>query len=334
MKRRTGTPVSTGDGADDRVAGSPPSGIGPSGIGPSGIGPHAMQHRTDRRSFLVTASASVGALLIGCRQQSLSAASDSGTSDRGAAASAQRIGIQLYTVRDLLGNNFDHTLQQVAAIGYKEVELAGLYDKSPESVRKTLDKLGLTAPSAHIPYDRLRSNLPGVAEEARVLGHRYVICPWLDAAVRRDADAYRRIAADFNKFGESLQRLGLQFGYHNHDFEFAKLPGGEIGYDILLADCDPKLVKMELDLYWITKAGSDPLAYFEKWPGRFPCVHVKDMTGNGSMANVGQGSIDWERIFAKRREAGIEHFFVEHDNPKSPLEDIKVSYNYMARLGL
>ena len=237
-------------------------------------------------------------------------------------------------MRDLLENNFDHTLEQVAAIGYKEVELAGLHDKSPDKVRKTLDKLGLTAPSAHIPYDRLRSNLQGVAEEARVLGHRYVICPWIDAAARRDAAAYRRIAADFNRFGESLQRLGLQFGYHNHDFEFAKLPGGEIGYDILLADCDPRLVKMELDLYWVTKAGSDPLAYFAKWPGRFPCVHVKDMAGNGTMTNVGQGSIDWGRIFAKRREAGIEHFFVEHDNPKSPLEDIKASYSYMARLGL
>ena len=319
MKRRTGTPVSTISASENVGAAGPPS----------EHDPQAFQHRTDRRRFLVTASASVGALLIGCRQQSLSAAADSGAS-----TAAQLIGIQLYTVRDLLQSNFDHTLQQVAAIGYKEVELAGLYDKSPDKVRKTLDKLGLTAPSAHIPYDRLRSNLPGVAEEARVLGHHYVICPWLDAAVRRDADAYRRIAADFNRFGESLQRLGLQFGYHNHDFEFEKLPGGEIGYDILLGDCDAKLVKMELDLYWITKAGSDPLAYFAKWPGRFPCVHVKDMTGNGTMTNVGQGSIDWGRIFAKRHEAGIEHFFVEHDNPKSPLEDIKASYSYMARLGL
>lgn len=319
MKRRTGTPVSTSDAPENLGA------VGP----PSGNDAHESRHRTNRRSFLVTASASVGALLVGCRQQSLSAASDSGAS-----TAAQLIGIQLYTVRDLLENNFDHTLQQVAAIGYKEVELAGLFDKSPKKVRETLDKLGLSAPSAHVPYDRLRSNLQGVAEEARVLGHRFVICPWIDAAARRDAAAYRRIAADFNRFGESLRRLGLQFGYHNHDFEFAKLPGGEIGYDILLADCDPKLVKMELDLYWITKAGSDPLAYFAKWPGRFPCVHVKDMTGNGAIANVGQGSIDWGRIFAKRREAGIEHFFVEHDNPKSPFEDIKASYRYMVRLGL
>jgi len=319
VKRRTGTPVSTSDATAN---------VGTASL-PSGSDPHVFRHCTDRRGFLVTASASVGALLVGCRQQSLSAASDSGAS-----ATAQLIGIQLYTVRDLLQNNFDHTLEQVAAIGYKEVELAGLHDKSPDKVRKTLDKLGLAAPSTHIPYDRLRSNLQGVAEEARVLGHRYVICPWIDAAARRDAAAYRRIAADFNRFGEALQRLGLQFGYHNHDFEFAKLPGGEIGYDILLADCDPKLVKMELDLYWVTKAGSDPLAYFAKWPGRFPCVHVKDMTGNGAMTNVGQGSIDWGRIFAKRREAGIEHFFVEHDNPKSPIEDIRASYSYMARLEL
>jgi sugar phosphate isomerase/epimerase len=284
---------------------------------------------TTRRGFLLTASAGAGALLLGCRAEALSAATKAGRF-----VAPQPIGIQLYTVRDLLQKNFDYTLQQVAAIGYKEVELAGLHDKSPKDVRKQLDKVGLTAPATHIPYDRLRSNLQGVAEEARILGHRYVICPWIDAAARRDAAAYRRVAADFNRFGESLQRLGLQFGYHNHDFEFAKLPGGEIGYDILLADCDPKLVKMELDLYWITKASSDPLAYFAKWPGRFPTVHVKDMTGNGTMVNVGQGSIDWGRIFAKRREAGIEHFFVEHDNPKSPIEDITASYRYMARLDL
>jgi sugar phosphate isomerase/epimerase len=91
---------------------------------------------------------------------------------------------------------------------------------------------------------------------------------------------------------------------------------------------------MELDLFWITKAGRDPLTYFAKWPGRFPSVHVKDMAGNGTMTNVGQGHIDWMRIFEKRREAGIEHFFVEHDNPKTPIEDITVSYRYMARLGL
>ena len=126
----------------------------------------------------------------------------------------------------------------------------------------------------------------------------------------------------------------MQFAYHNHDFEFAKLPSGEMGYDILCKECDPKSVKLEMDLFWITKGGQDPLAYFAKYPGRFPLVHVKDMSGSGQIVNVGEGRIDWNRIFAKRREAGIEHFFVERDNPTSPIADIKVSYDYLSKLGL
>lgn len=244
------------------------------------------------------------------------------------------IGLQLYTVRDLMQRDVERTLQSVAAIGYREVEFAGLFDKEPKKVALMLRKIGLTSPASHIPLERLRSNLQGVVEEAQALGNTYVVCPWVDAAQRRDVDGWRRIAADFNRIGDSLQRVGLRFAYHNHDFEFQPLAGGEIGYDILLAECDPKQVRMELDLFWITKGGRDPLAYFAKWPGRFPLVHVKDMAGGGAMTNVGQGHIDWGRIFAKRREAGIEHFFVEHDNPKDPLNDIKVSYDFMSRLGL
>ena len=288
----------------------------------------AGRSRSSRRDFVLAASAGAGALLLGRRAESLVPRATS-------ALVAQPIGIQLYTVRDLMQKNFEYTLQQVAAIGYKEVEFAGLFEKDAKWVRtKVLDKVGLTSPSSHIPYERLKSNLSGVAEEARVLGNRYVVCPWMDMKAHPDSAAWRRIAADFNRFGEALQRVGLTFAYHNHEFEFAPLSDGGKAFDILLADCDPKLVKIELDLYWITTAGADPLAYFAKWPGRFPMVHVKDRTGAGQMVNVGQGSIDWNRIFAKRKEAGIQHFFVEHDNPKSPLEDIKASYSYLAKLGL
>ena len=247
---------------------------------------------------------------------------------------AQRIGLQLYTVRGMMERNMEFTLRDVAAIGYREVEFAGLFDTDLQKVEKWLTKYQLTSPASHQPLARLKSDLQGVIREARALGQTYIVCPWIDAPDRRDAAGWHRVAADFNRIGEALQRAGLRFAYHNHDFEFQRLPSGEIGYDILLADCDPKLVKMELDLFWITKGGRDPLAYFEKWPGRFPLVHVKDMTGNGVMTNVGQGHIDWGRIFAKRREAGIEHFFVEHDNPSSPLDDIKTSFTFMKTLGL
>jgi sugar phosphate isomerase/epimerase len=278
-----------------------------------------------RRDFLTTLGASAAAIAV-----------------PGVAAAArlpnlvapQPIGLQLYTVRDLMQRDVEYTLRQVAAIGYREVEFAGLFDKEPKKVRGMLDKLGLTSPSSHMSLEVLTASLSGVVDEVQALGNDYVVCPSIDAALTRDADGWRRVAARFNRIGESLQRVGLRFAFHNHDAEFKPLPTGEIGYDILLADCDPKYVKMELDLFWIAKGGHDPLAYFAKWPGRFPLVHVKDMAGNGTMTNVGQGHIDWSKIFAKRREAGIEHFFVEHDQPKAPMNDIRVSYEYMSRLGL
>jgi sugar phosphate isomerase/epimerase len=247
--------------------------------------------------------------------------------------SPQPIGLQLYTVRDLMQKDVEGTLRQVAAIGYREVEFAGLFDKDASKVSKWLTTYKLTSPSSHIPLQRLTDSLQGVVDEVKTLGNDFVVCPWIDAALRKDADSWHRIAASLNRAGEGLQRAGLRLACHNHDFEFQELPGGVIGYDILLADCDQKFVKMEMDLYWITKGGRDPLTYFAKWPGRFPLVHVKDMAGNGSITNVGQGHIDFPKIFAKRREAGIEHFLVENDDAKS-LEDIRISYQYLARLGL
>ena len=234
----------------------------------------------------------------------------------------------------MMERNVEFTLRDVAAVGYKEVEFAGLFDTDLKKIEKWLTRYQLTSPGTHIDFARLKSNLQGVVTEARALGQTYIVCPWIDAGLRRDTDGWQRVAADFNRIGESLQRVGLRFAYHNHDYDFKPLPTGEIGYDLLLAETDPKLVLLEMDLFWITKGGGDPLTYFEKWPGRFPLVHVKDMSGNGVMTNVGQGHIDWGRIFAKRREAGIEHFFVEHDSPRSPLDDIRTSFLYMKSLGL
>ena len=284
-----------------------------------------------RRDFVLAACAGVGAVTVpgmaGARVPNPRLAS---TMTHG----PQPIGLQLYTIRDLMEQNFEYALRQVAEIGYREVEFAGLFDHAPKKVATILSKTGLTTPSSHISFDRLRTGLQGVVDEAQTLGNQYVVCPSIDGSLQKDAAGWRRAAADLNRAGNSLQRVGLRLAYHNHDAEFHPLPNGEIGYDILLAECDPKFVKMELDLYWITKGGRDPLEYFAKWPSRFPLVHVKDMAGNGGMTAVGQGHIDWARIFAKRRDAGIEHFYVEYDNPTSPIADIKVSFDYMVRLDL
>jgi len=242
------------------------------------------------------------------------------------------VGLQLYTVRDEMKKDVEATIARVAATGYTEVEFAGYFGKKPAEVRAVLDRHGLTAPSAHfgsIAPDAWRETL----EAAHVIGHRYVVVPWIPVEARTGVDGYKKIAADFNRAAEQAHAAGLQFAYHNHDFEFAPVEG-KLPYDVLLAETDPKLVQMEMDLYWITKGGQDPLAYFTRWPGRFPMVHVKDSMGppDNKMADVGAGTIDWKRIFAKQQQAGIKHFFVEHDQPADAFASIKASCDYLKRL--
>ena len=266
-----------------------------------------------------------------------------------AAHKIDRIGLQLYTVRDAMKTDFEGTIAKVAATGYKEVEFAGYFDHSPEDVRAVLDKNSLAAPSAHVTYEMVEKKWPETLEAAKIVGHSYIICPWVDEKQRAEPGGWKRAADLFNRAGEASQKAGIQFGYHNHSFEFdpADSLGDKLPYDFLLAELDPKLVTMELDLCWINVAGKDPLAYFDKYPGRFPLVHVKDFvrdptvsssfsgaTGpsvmfKGRLADVGQGSIDWKRIFAHSGKAGIKHYFVENDEPKSAFDDIKISYTYL-----
>ena len=261
----------------------------------------------------------------------------------------ERIGLQLYTVRRAMKRHFDGTLAKVAATGYKEVEFAGYFHRSPTEIRALLDKNGLAAPSCHVDYRVVEKKWPETLEAAKIIGHNYIICPWIDEKQRAKPGGWKRAADLFNKAGEAAQKEGIQFGYHNHSFEFEPTGslGGKLPYDFLLEETDPKLVTMEMDLCWISVAGKDPLAYFEKYPGRFPLVHIKDWVKdsthssgykgamgqtvkyNGRMADVGQGSVDWKRIFAQSGEAGIKHYFVENDEPKSAFDDIRICYAYL-----
>lgn len=240
------------------------------------------------------------------------------------------VGLQLYTVRNDLRKDFEGTLAKVAAFGYTEVEFAGYYNRTPADVRSILDKYKLKSPAAHIPLADLRKDISKAIDAAKTIGHHYIVCPWLEPAERRN---YRDHAKAFNQFGAACQKAGLQFGYHNHDFEFARTDG-EMPYDLLLRETDPKLVKMELDLYWITRAGQDPLKYLASNPGRFEMVHVKDMARTSDLAavEVGRGSIDFKTLLARSERAGVKHFFVEQDEPKTPLESVKVSIDYLRQL--
>lgn len=256
------------------------------------------------------------------------------------ASRLDRIGLQLYTVRDLLKQDFEGTLARVAAIGYREVEFAGYFDHTPQQVRAVLDRNGLDAPAAHVAFETMDDGWDAVLHTARLIGHRFVVCPWIPEEQRRTPDDWRRVGDRFNRAGAACRDAGLRFAFHNHSYEFERFADGTFPYDLLLAHTDPALVTLELDLFWITFGGGDPLAYFTRYPGRFPLVHVKDMkpksapdvTPDQVMAAVGQGSIDWKRIFARSREAGIEHYFVEHDQPADPFASIRASYDYLRRL--
>lgn len=234
-----------------------------------------------------------------------------------------RVGLQLYTLRNELSQDFEGTLARVAELGYKEMEFAGYYGRSASEVRSILDQNGMTSPAAHIQLQALRDDLEGEVERAAVLGQKYVVVPILPESQRRISD-YQRTADYLNRAGEVCKRSGIKMGYHNHDFEFIELEG-RIPYDILLDETDAGLVDMELDLYWIRNAGVDPVAYFENHPGRFSMLHVKDMDEFGRMADVGRGEINFAEIFSYADTAGIKHFFVEHDRPGNGLASVAVS---------
>jgi len=256
-----------------------------------------------------------------------------------------KVAVQLYTVRDLMKDDFEGTIAKVAQIGYKEVEFAGYFGRTAQQVKDILTKNGLTAPSTHVQYDELDDKFPSVIEFSKTVGMSYIICPWIPEDVRKSPDIWKQASEKFNKCGEQTKKAGMQFGYHNHWFEFLPIDG-KLPYDELLKDCDASLVKMEMDLCWIIAAGGEPVKYFEKYPGRFPLVHVKDLktkpnvTSGGAqnygdtvdLTEVGSGIIDWKKIFAHSQQAGIKHYIVEHDHPKQPIESITKSYQYLSNL--
>jgi len=250
------------------------------------------------------------------------------------AARLGRIGIQLYTVRREFAREPEATLVRLARLGYQEVELWGAAPGSPAEVRALLDRCGLAAPSSHVALSALQSDGERLLDQAAVLGQRYIVVASLGRQTPTTVDEWKRIAAAFNRVGESARKHQLRFCYHNHDFEFAPLEGA-VPYDVLLAATDPRFVELELDLYWITKGGKDPLDYFSRWPGRFPLVHVKDMdaTPRKYFTEVGRGSIDFRRIFRRAKQAGIRHYFYEQDEtPGDVFASAKLSYDYLKSL--
>jgi sugar phosphate isomerase/epimerase len=250
------------------------------------------------------------------------------------AAQLKAIGLQLYTIREIFAKDPVGTLGKVAQIGYREVEFGGGgYDGMDHAMlRRTMDKLGLTAPSVHIGYDALLKQFDQSVTMAKTLGATTVVLPYMTAEHRNEA-GWNAALPNFNRFATELKKAGLGFAYHNHDFEFTTKPGGVSLYDRLLKETDPALVKVELDLYWALHAGENLSTLIERLAPRLYAYHVKDMRPDRSMTAVGQGTIDFGALFKLKGSAGVRHFYVENDEAPAPyLPDITTSFRTLRAL--
>jgi len=243
----------------------------------------------------------------------------------------KKVGLQLYTVRDLMKADLPGTLRKVAQIGYKEVEFAGYFGRSPAQIRALLKQNGLTSPSSHIGLDILEKDSVRAFADAKAIGHQWVTMPFIPEERRKTVDDWNKIIDLLNQLGPQAKAAGLRLAYHNHDFEIRPVDGVR-PLDMMLSKTDPALVDFEMDLYWVVFGGGDPLDFFNRYPKRFALVHVKDSAGppDNKMVDVGKGTIDFPKIFAQSDKAGIKHYFVEHDQPADPIATIRNSYKYLA----
>lgn len=247
-----------------------------------------------------------------------------------------KIGLQMYTVRDECAKDFAGTLRKVAEIGYKYIELAGLYEMTPEAVKAVLDETGLEALSTHEGYDGLKADVKSVIATAKTLGIKYVVCPGAPGTGESDPAVWDNLAKEFNEIGRACSDAGLVYGYHNHAHEYVKV-NGNYGLDYLMEKTDPQLVKMEVDVGWTWYAGVDPADYVRKHGSRVALIHAKDHDKANKDQNrpVGDGALDWKAIFAACREAGVAGAIVEEDRTITPaLESVAKSLANLKAMGI
>jgi sugar phosphate isomerase/epimerase len=257
-------------------------------------------------------------------------------------------GLALYTVRDDMGTDAKATLQAVADAGYINIEAAGYkdgkyYNLSPEDFKKLLKQLGLNPISTH-QSDVTLDNAEVMFADAKKAGFEYFVVPIPPMGLfKYDEETQTlgmtggaaNLASILTTLGEKCEKVGLKLLYHNHDFEFRKDEEGIVTIDYLLENTNPKYVNFQMDLYWVTKAGADPVAYFKKYPGRFKIWHVKDMDDQGRFAPVGNGNIDFSTILANKKLSGMKYYMVEQDRTfdMTPLEAIKISHKGIKKIG-
>jgi len=280
----------------------------------------------DRRTFVKNTSAAIAASLI------LPA-------NIMAMPRKKVIGIQLYTMRDQINEDFLGTLDKISNIGFNAVEAAGysdgkFYSYTPMEYKKIIEDRGMIPQSSH--SNVTLDNADKLIEDTKEAGMSYLVVPYLAKERRETLDDYKRVAEEFNKIGEKCNNAGLKFGYHNHAFEFEKI-NGEIPYDILLEETESDLVTMQLDTYWMLYGGYNPVDYFNKYPGRFGLWHIKDMTAGDEKKSteIGNGIIDFNEIFSYKKKAGMEYFYLEQEEfIIPPFESIEISYKYLSNMEL
>jgi len=236
------------------------------------------------------------------------------------------VGLQLYSLRDQLPKDVRGVIAKVAAAGYKEVETFG-YSKQngfwgldAKAFSSLLKENGLTTPSGHFGLDEFllqdkTTQMESYIEAANVTGMTYLVIPSINGEALKSADSFKKIAEKMNKAAEICKKAGLKLGYHNHNFEWRPVDGTTF-YDTILKETDPKLVQMEMDIFWVVRAGQDPVKIFQQHPGRFALCHIKDRDKTQTDLNteIGKGSIDFKAILSHAKEAGLKHYIVEQEN--------------------
>jgi len=263
---------------------------------------------------------------------------------------APLIGLQLYTVRNDIGKDVKGTVAKVAGAGYSSVEVFGynngkFFGLTPEEFLAVIKQNSLKTPSGHYGVSNFltkgdEDELKRTVADAAKMTHDFFVIPFLTANMRTSLDDYKKLAAKLNKAGEAVKSAGMQLAYHNHNFEFKDWGGGQTGFNVFVKETDPALVKFEMDIYWVTRAGLDPIQLIKANPGRIQMWHVKDMAerkdptfdvgGDQFFTEVGSGIINYKEIFKHKKESGMKYFFVEQDQVKMPVyESIAKSFNYI-----
>jgi sugar phosphate isomerase/epimerase len=244
-----------------------------------------------------------------------------------------QISLQLYTVREETARDMPGTLREISDIGYPAVEFAGYGGLTPRALKAILDDLGLRTSGVHVPLDSWETNPETVIADMKALDCAHAVLPSAPPGRRRDEASVARLAEDLNRWGEQCRREGVTFSYHNHDFEFAPL-GNTTTWDVLVRETDPELVGLELDLYWVKYAGTDPETVMRDVADRVSLVHLKDMAPDDKLSDlpVGEGTLPWTTLLEAADAAGVEWFIAEQDNPRDALEDVRISLKHLHEL--